>query len=431
MIRDTKEYIERNSPRAIPVGFSVHLDDGGSPDQWYPYLSDFWEYTQCNTSSDGVDLSRTDFFSFEDTHYCPGSGSSHNTAYNESGWEAYNKNYSTSSVPVFFSQYGCYNISSPEDDSRNFSDTAALYDPNYMSNTFSGGLLFEYANSQLYSGIGDLGLVLLDFEGNIQLRKDYDLFSNVLHQFNLPELGAGVLPISSFLTSTVSVPTCTSALISDPATSGFPMNWSSIPTPPPGVANLITFGNNGTRGQIVDVVQTSVTHVVRDVSGSVITGLVITVSPSSPMTTTGTTGGSHPSITASNTPPPSIAKSSNKDVKIGVGVGVPLGVIALAGLGFLIFWLRRKAVRRRYTATQSTDTGEKTSPSVPAYSPVPGELETVERREIYGYQRPGELDGEEYRELDGRGGSFAELDSGSSWPRAMSTRAPRGTVKKK
>lgn len=301
-----------------------------------------WQYVRCN-SLDEADLSWSDFYSFQDFNWCPGNntiGGTNGTfdqQWISSGWASFVPTYNQTSLPVFLMGYGCINSQSPQD--RDFHDTEAIYDYSYLAGYFSGGFLSEWANTQVESRVYDYGLVNLDSEGTIQLRKDYNVFSNVLAQFNLPALGAGYSTVTG-----ASTPTCDLTLISNPLNISLSSTWN-LPTPPPGVQELILYGNNRTRGQLIDVTQTSATRKVRDVDGNTMTGLVITPSPSNPRTTTGSIGISITSISSSSLQPVSTptvgSPKSTRGSEIGVGVGVSVGILALLGLGYSLFWWRR------------------------------------------------------------------------------------------
>ena len=412
------------------MGVSINLDLGISEPYYQgyynDYLADTWEYVQCTTtpSDPYSDITRADFFGISNYDWCPGNGTlgaSNGTflqQYNVSGWEDLKYNYTDTSIPIFFSDYGCINDVKPQD--RDFLEVSALYDNRYMAQVFSGGLVTEWANVQSSEPGADYGLVLLDADGNLRLRKDYDTYSQALGQFDIPLLEAGdeIDSINSLNTP----PTCTRTLISDPSSLSFASAFV-IPTAPPGVADLIQFGNNGTRGQLVDVTSTVVSQTVRDSSGNILRNLAITPSPSSPRTTTGaptsnsgSSSGSAP--TSSSTTPPN---KSNNAVKIGAGVGVSLGVVCLAGLGFLLFWClrrRQKNNRRSNSATGNHDgiavssgSGEMSRSKVDTvpnayYHPVAPEEEHEHEHELH---EPTELESPEI------GVGMPEMDSDTGY----------------
>ena len=335
----------------MPVGVGVSVSLG--PDS-YTYIRDMWQYIRCN-NPDETDLSWSDFYGFWDFNWCPGNstiGGTNGTfdeQWNSSGWASFVPMYNQTSLPVFLAGYGCINSYSPQD--RDFHDTEAIYDYSYLAGYFSGGFLTEWANTQVESRGYDYGLINLDSEGTIQLRKDYNAFSNLLAQFNLPALGAGYGTVTG-----ASTPTCDPTLVSNPLNLSLSTTWN-LPTPPPGVQNLILYGNNGTRGQLVDVTQTSATHKVRDADGNIMTGLTITPSPSSPRTTTGLIGSSATSIPSSTLRPAGILTGSSQKptegfkTGVSVGVGAPVSILALLALGYFLFWWRRSRAKGR-------DTGE-------------------------------------------------------------------------
>ncbi|KAL9106773.1 MAG: hypothetical protein Q9187_008518 [Circinaria calcarea] len=357
LLRDTKEYISKNSPRTIPVGLALNVGIGlTGPEAAITYNTikeNYWHYLQCTTNphSNESDSSRADFLSFPNFDWCPGNGTlgatngTFNQQWNSSGWQALERTYRPTSIPLFLGGYGCVNYAQPQN--RDFHDTAALYNDSYMAMTFSGGFLYQWANVQMVRPLqGYYPLVNIDPGGMLQVKQDFDTFSNVLGQFNLPALGAG-LPAMK----TVVPDSCTATLIDEniaiAGNSHFVNNWT-LPTVPPGVPNLILNGNNGSTGKSVDVIQTSVSHIVKDVDGSTMQGLAITPIPSSlgkPLNTGRPLNSSStaPSITSNQ-------RTSGRRRKLGLAIGLPLGLLLLATLGALLIWKRRKERKARESA---------------------------------------------------------------------------------
>ncbi|MCJ1388208.1 hypothetical protein MMC18_001053 [Xylographa bjoerkii] len=248
---------------------------------------------------------------------CPGNGKvdgtngTFNQQWSSSVWQDYTHDFAASSAPIIFSLYGYTNPYTPEE--RDFHDTLALYNPDYMATTFSGGILNQWVLD--IREVTDSGLVYLDSEGNAQLKKDYNTFSSVINQFDLQELK---IPSLSF----------------DDA-------WI-LPTAPPGVQDLILYGNNGTRGRLVPVTQTDVTHTVQDASGTIMTGLSITTSllgamaSSRPLSSPSSTGSSQ-------------TNEHNEALKLGAGIGIPFVLLLGTILGVLLClqlrMKRREAVK--------------------------------------------------------------------------------------
>lgn len=113
----------KHSSRQIPVGYSAAVVK--------ELLEDTWQYLQCQIE-DGNDNSRADFFGLNTYGWCGSEATFQSSGYEELvGW------FSNTSIPVFFSEYGC-NEFMP----RTFDEVATLYGPQ-MAPVFSGGLIYE------------------------------------------------------------------------------------------------------------------------------------------------------------------------------------------------------------------------------------------------------------------------------------------------
>jgi len=92
--RDLKNYISAHASRQIPVGYSAA--------DVSEVLEDTWAYLQCNNSNNGDPNSRSDFFGLNSYSWC-GSQSS----FTISGYNTLVSMFSNTTIPVFFSEYGC------------------------------------------------------------------------------------------------------------------------------------------------------------------------------------------------------------------------------------------------------------------------------------------------------------------------------------
>ena len=376
-MRDAKEYIARNADRKVPVGYDIDLYYADlNASEWKSTLYGLGAYTQCIINNDTSDLSRPDFSGFWDFHWCPGNGTRFGTngtfdqQWYSSGWQAYAFDFGATSVPTIFSLYGCINEYTPE--GRDFHDVSALYNPAYMATTFSGGILNQW--TPVTPDDSASALVYLDSEGNAELKKDYDTFSSVLHQFNLQDSRAGSPPISA--TSCAIIP-CSSTYLSQALSASFDSDWA-LPTAPPGVQDLILYGNNGTTGRLVPVTQTDVTHTVQDVSGSTLTGLSITIN--APVTTASL----HPSSSLSSIVSPQTGNSKIA-LKLGAGIGIPSLLLLSTILGVFVC-LRLRRIRSQATANferQNSGTDHPRELECTTYAGQP---------ELHDRYRPHELD---------------------------------------
>lgn len=236
--RDLKNYISNHASRAIPVGYSAaDVRD---------ILQDTWAYLQC----DNGDNSRSDFFGLNSYSWC-GSGSSFTTSHYDQlvSW------FQNSTIPVFFSEYGCIKPSP-----RVFDEVQALYGPQMTA--LSGGLVYEWTEET-----ENYGLINAYANGSAQLRQDFVALNSQYAKIDVSLITSGNSTASS-----LKPPQCAASLISN---DGFGNNFN-IPNPPPGADQLISSGvSNPPTGKLVSVTQTAVQVPVYDVNGAAITGLAI------------------------------------------------------------------------------------------------------------------------------------------------------------
>lgn len=118
-IRDSKEYMKIKGYRNIPVGYASN-DDA-------EIRNNIADYFTCGDADE-----QADFFGLNMYEWCGYS------SYSTSGYRDRTFEFGKSSVPVFFSEFGC-NIMSP----RPFTEVEALYGLT-MSKVWSGGIAYEY-----------------------------------------------------------------------------------------------------------------------------------------------------------------------------------------------------------------------------------------------------------------------------------------------
>lgn len=242
--RDLKNYIAAHSTRTIPVGYSAA--------DVREVLQDTWAYLQCdNSGGSGSDLSRSDFFGLNSYSWC-GSGSSFQT----SGYDQLVQIFSNTTIPVFFSEFGC-NVPQP----RVFDEITTLYGPEMT--VMSGGLVYEWTQES-----SDYGVINAFQNGSAQLRPDYDALEGKYSALNLTLISS-----QNSTATNLRPPKCSAGLIS---ADGFSTNFN-IPSPPDGAAALISAGATGvSSGSIVSVTQTSAQVTVLATNGAVIENLAIT-----------------------------------------------------------------------------------------------------------------------------------------------------------
>lgn len=311
--RDLKNYIAKHSSRPIPIGYSAA--DVRS------ILVDSWNYLSCTLTPDSPDTdpSRSDLFAINSYSWCG------NATYQTSGYDILTSYFEKTSVPVFFSEYGC-NQAPP----RLFTEVQAIYSPP-MSNVMSGGVVFEYTQE-----VNMYGLVTVHNDGSVKMLGDYDMLQKEIS--SLPNTVQ-----SSKAQNTSNIPlTCNPSLIS---ATGFTTNFT-LPTVLPEIKALIDKGlTRPHHGNIVTIAQTKVSLVVQDSKGTTMQGLDIKISaqskPSSVSTGAGSSGASSTTESAvSSSMSPTANASSGSSGKNGTNRMSPFraSLVALMGALAAMLW---------------------------------------------------------------------------------------------
>jgi 1,3-beta-glucanosyltransferase GAS3 len=213
-------------------------------------LVDTWNYLQCTTTGDDTDVSRVDLFALNSYSWCGDS------SFTTSSYNVLISDLADTSVPVFFSEYGC-NTPAP----RVFTEVPVIYGPQ-MTPVLSGGMVYEYSQEA-----SDFGLVNLDSNGSAQLLPDYYTLQKQFGTLNVTYLQD--LPA---LNTSVTAPKCSASLISSKT---FNNNFT-LPAVPPGAQALIDNGiSPAPVGKLVTVTGTAVSQTVQADDGTVIQGLAI------------------------------------------------------------------------------------------------------------------------------------------------------------
>ncbi|KAK4494131.1 hypothetical protein PRZ48_014429 [Zasmidium cellare] len=240
--RDLKNYIAAHANRVIPVGYSAA--------QVQEVLEDTWAYLQCNNSDSGEDMSRSDFFGLNSYSWCGASSS-----FTISGYNVLVQMFGNTTIPVFFSEYGC-NKPTP----RYFDEVPVLYGP--QMTVLSGGLVYEWTQET-----SNFGLINLNDNGTASLLPDFDTLQSQYSKLNIT-----LITTQNETATNLQPPRCSAGLISN---DGFSTDFD-IPDPPSGAEALISAGvSNAPTGSIVAVTQTSVDTPVYATNGGEIQGLVI------------------------------------------------------------------------------------------------------------------------------------------------------------
>ncbi|RMD45092.1 hypothetical protein DV735_g172, partial [Chaetothyriales sp. CBS 134920] len=261
--RDIKDFIAKQAPRSIPVGYSAA--------DVRPLLHGTFNYLSCGLSNETSSSSKIDFFGLNSYSWCG------NASYQTSGYDDLVDEFSNTTVPIFFSEYGCNEVTP-----RVFSEVPTLYGSD-MSKVFSGGLVYEYSQEP-----NNYGLVNISSSGDIALRTDYE---NLQEQYN--SLDLGLLVTQNDTATSLTAPSCSGIQILDDAT-------FDIPTRPDGVDDLISSGVPGDFPTAVSTVtNTKPTQEVTGSDGQKITGLELKVLPDDASNLPGnnTSGTSEPATT--------------------------------------------------------------------------------------------------------------------------------------
>ncbi|PFH55805.1 hypothetical protein XA68_17580 [Ophiocordyceps unilateralis] len=238
--RDLKNYIKNNVKRRIPVGYSAaDVRD---------VLWDTWNYMQCG-DGDGDDASRADVFALNSYSWC-----GPEATYESSTFKALTDGFQKSSIPVFFSEYGC-NQPAP----RYWNETMAIY--SQMATVFSGGVVYEWTQ-----GSNDYGLVKVDGDA-VSILGDYNRLKSQWAKVDWKAVqsqpAAGNAPPP---------PSCQSGLIKE---NGF-KNSFDLPRVPPGAQDLIDHGiHPKPSGKVVTISDYSVKAKVKDSDGNMISDLKV------------------------------------------------------------------------------------------------------------------------------------------------------------
>jgi hypothetical protein len=241
--RDLKNYIAKHSTRKIPVGYSAaDVRD---------VLMDTFNYLQCSDPEDANDMSRSDLFALNSYSWCGAA------TFTSSGYDGVVKNFTGSSVPVFYSEYGC-NTPAP----RIFTEVPAIYGSEFTS-VMSGGLVYQYTQEE-----NEFGLVQLSDDGSVTLLADFYTLRDQYAKLDFSKVEA----VKSTSGSVPKPPTCDSKLIVTP---GFNSNFT-LPVPPPGTQDIIDNGVSPVpKGKLVPVNDLTVKQVVKNSDGSTVTGLAL------------------------------------------------------------------------------------------------------------------------------------------------------------
>lgn len=237
IVRDMKEYLALHGPREIGVGYSAA--------DVATMLQDTWSYLGC--SLENSTYSRMDFFGLNDYEWCGDS------SFTESGYDKLVGDFAETDIPVFFSEYGCNNVSP-----RTFTNVPVLFGKEMTE--LSGGLVYEYTQES-----DNYGIVAVNSSSEVTLLADY----NYLQQ-EFAKIDMSVLTAVNKTAEAAATTTCAASLISEAT---FLSNWD-LPTRPKGGDDLVSSGiTSAATGAITSVTATAMPATVYNSTGAEVTGL--------------------------------------------------------------------------------------------------------------------------------------------------------------
>nr|P56092.1 RecName: Full=Protein EPD1; AltName: Full=Essential for pseudohyphal development 1; Flags: Precursor [Candida maltosa]BAA21103.1 EPD1 [Candida maltosa] len=127
-IRDTKAYIKAKGYRTIPVGYSANDDSD--------IRVSLARYFACGDEDESAD-----FFGMNMYEWC---GSS---SFKASGYESATDDYKNLGIPIFFSEYGCNEVTP-----RKFQEVGTLFGSD-MTDVWSGGIVYMYLQEENNYGL--------------------------------------------------------------------------------------------------------------------------------------------------------------------------------------------------------------------------------------------------------------------------------------
>lgn len=153
-IRDTKAYIKEQKYREIPVGYSSN-DDADT-------RVSIADYFACGDSDE-----KADFYGINMYEWCG------NSTFQKSGYADRTKEFANLSIPLFFSEYGCNEVSP-----REFTEVQALYGSD-MTDVWSGGIVYMY-----FQETNNYGLVSIDSDNKVHTLDDFNNYSKEIHSIS-------------------------------------------------------------------------------------------------------------------------------------------------------------------------------------------------------------------------------------------------------
>ncbi|KAJ6130947.1 hypothetical protein N7523_001407 [Penicillium sp. IBT 18751x] len=146
-VRDMKKYIKEKGYRSMGVGYAT-ADVSA-------IREDLGNYFDCDTDELAVD-----FWGYNIYSWCG------NSTYEESGYKARTEEFRNYTVPVFFAEYGCNDVTP-----RQFTEVTALYGDT-MAEVWSGGIVYMY-----FQETNNYGLVSVIDSTSVSKMTDFTSYS--------------------------------------------------------------------------------------------------------------------------------------------------------------------------------------------------------------------------------------------------------------
>ncbi|CAL9729495.1 1,3-beta-glucanosyltransferase Gas1p [Monosporozyma unispora] len=150
-IRDTKQYIKDKKYRTIPVGYSSNDDEDTRVSMA--------DYFACGDSDE-----KADFYGINMYEWCGKS------TFKSSGYADRTAEFKNLTIPVFFSEYGCNEVSP-----RLFTEVQTLYGSD-MTDVWSGGIVYMYFEEDNH-----YGLVSIEDDGSVKTLDDFNNYSSEIN----------------------------------------------------------------------------------------------------------------------------------------------------------------------------------------------------------------------------------------------------------
>lgn len=249
-------------------------------------------------------MSRSDFFGLNSYSWCGA-----DATFESSGYNDLVSMFSSTTIPVFFSEYGC-NTPSP----RVFNEVGALYGPQMTA--LSGGLVYEFTQET-----SNFGLINVADNSSAQLLTDYDNL-----QSQMAKLNVTLLQSSSPSATQAQPPACSSGVVQN---SQFGASFN-IPNTPSGAQDLINNGlSNPQQGKIVSVQSTQVPMPVYMTNGDQIANLAIKPLQAGQANTPSTAGTSNAATNSSGPTKPSSATTPTSNMAFVFMIGFLSALVIL------------------------------------------------------------------------------------------------------